>query len=79
MVIQYWNESKKVDTSTKEKKQLYLERLDIHSCAIYKRSKLSFVKYLQNLLEKEETRLINQIQLPNDMALNRALKENIFI
>jgi hypothetical protein len=64
---------------SRDKKQSYLERLDTLLCSRYKRPASTFAKSFVKLLEREENRLINQMQIPEDMAFNRALKENLFV
>ena len=64
---------------TKEKKERYLEKLDQYLCTIYAQPLSTYKKYAQDLLEHEQNRLMKQLRIPDDMAHNRALKDNLFV
>ena len=64
---------------TKEKKGKYLATLNHYLSPLHNNTKRDSLQYLEKILEDAENQLLAQMNLPNDMVLNRALKENIFV
>ena len=64
---------------TKEKKGKYLATLNHYLSPLHNNMKRDSLQYLEKILEDAENQLLAQMNLPNDMVLNRALKENIFV
>jgi len=65
---------------TREHKEKYLNKLDEYLCEKYPhRERMTFAKAFKQLLLREQTKLLNQLEKPVDMAFNQALRDNLFV